>query len=60
MYQHFWENINPEYVGMDENRYTQIGKNEIALVLSAFDEEIKNLQLLSLSMRSMRKTISNA
>ena len=42
MYRQFWENINPAFIGNDEeDHYTTIGKSEIASVLSSFDEEIR-------------------
>ena len=42
IYQQFWENIDPAFIGNDEeDHYTTIGKTEIASVLSSFDSEIR-------------------
>ena len=41
MYQKFWENANPAYIGDGKDKYTTIGKNEITEALRAFDEEIR-------------------
>ena len=43
MYQQFYNNINPAYVGNGEDKYTTIGKNEISEVLDSFDGKIRRM-----------------
>lgn len=43
MYQQFYNNINPVYVGNGEDKYTTIGKNEISEVLDSFDGKIRRM-----------------